>query len=105
MIATVETKLGVFFRRRAMDYFPMEYEDPSDLDFPYRVEAGEVKRFFLDTKVMDNAAATAGRVARALGYVRIPYLRVGVRTMAGGKVFVDAADATSWRDRAQWLKR
>lgn len=105
MIATMETRLGVFVRRRAMDYFPMEYDDPTDLQFPYRVEAGEVKQFCLDPAVLDRAAATAGRLDRALGYVRIPYLRVGVRTMAGGRVFVDAADATSCRDRPKWLER
>jgi hypothetical protein len=105
LIGSVETELGLVFRRRAKDFCPLEFDDPTDLRFPYKIDPGEGWRFALDPKALRHAADTAPALARWLGVLRVPYLRIQARTVGGASISVDGAEGTPWRDRPRWLMR
>ncbi len=103
MIASVELRRGLLFRRRVEN--PLYWFDEPAFHFPYRIEAGDKWSHRLDKRSIDREAAKAGSLAKALGYVRIPYLVILAKTVAGTKIAIDAADATPFEKRPGWLQR
>jgi len=104
MIASAATRTGNFFKKINRDFYPLDYEDPFDLDFPYRVEAGEVWRKSIDPLVMLNVAESAKWYNKGLEFIGFPFVRIGIRTMTGSSCFTNAALAIPWNKRPWWVK-
>lgn len=105
MIAKIELTSGILIKSREKDAFPVSYEDPTDLAFPYRIDPGQTWRKMLDTDVIGRVAGKASYLPKILGLINIPFVRIRVTTMGGVRLSIDAADATKWTDRPRWLQR
>lgn len=105
LISSIEIQTGIIFRRSTRGSQPLDFEDPTDLHFPYAINPGEVQRFVLHQWSFATAIEKPPLAARILGRLGVPYVRIKVRTIGGGAVSINAADATPWRDRPKWLKR
>lgn len=93
------------FRPRIADEFPLDYEDPTEIDFPYAIAAGEMRRFVLDTRSAKRVADCATPLTQfASRWARRPYLWIEIQTIAGTRMRISASDATPWRDRPAWLE-
>jgi hypothetical protein len=103
MLASVELRRGIVFRRKSE--FPLSWIDEPSFSFPYRIEPGETWSYQLDKRAIFGVADDAGRMPRMLGRLRIPYVVLRVRTMAGSTAQIDAADATPFINRPKWLER
>jgi hypothetical protein len=103
MVASVELRRGLLFRRRVEN--PLYWFDEPAFHFPYKIEAGEKWSHRLDKRSIEREAANAGPFAKAVGYVRFPYLVIVAATVAGTKLAIDAADATPFENRPRWLQR
>ena len=81
----------------------MDFDDPTDIDFPYEIEPGKMHRFRLNSygaKTITDKVTSLGRLARKLG--RAP-VWIQVKTMANTRLRVRAEEATPWKNRAEWL--
>ena len=103
LISRVRWQKGLM-RRSAGDEIPLNFEDPTDIDFPYEIKAGEVRRFELDNLSARRMVQTASPLERTVSRIsRRPYLWIEIGTVTGTRVRIGASDATPWRDRPAWL--
>ena len=103
MLASIELKRGLIFRRGAV--YPLMFIDEPAFDFPYRIEQGDSWSYWLDKKMISREADKAGRLAKWLGHIRYPYVTIKVTTLAGTTLTIDAADGTPFQGRPRWLQR
>jgi len=102
-IAEIAWYRGLFRRRKASGTAKW-WDDPSDLNFPYEVKAGETKSFALEEDGAQKQLAKVTPWERRLAKVRKATFWVGVTTVAGKRKFVAADPALPWTMRPNWLR-
>ena len=94
---------GLFWRTKRHSYTALWMEDPSDVDFPYEVGAGQSRSFMLDE---DDPISIYRRLEARYGWLfnlfhRFP-VRIVVETTDGRRVGISALDAMRWASRPKW---
>jgi hypothetical protein len=94
---------GAFWRRRS-DHTALGYDDPEDIDFPYLVEPGKLKKIRLDEHQATRIANEVSAPARILSRAGRPRIKVEAVTTAGKRIRVSAEGAIAWKKRPAWLQ-
>lgn len=88
MIKAFDYHVGLL-RRAVPSKIAIFWEDPTDLNFPYPVNAGETRKFRLDDHEVKSLANGSGKLCRlAYSFFGWPRIRLSVTTMAGAKFSV-----------------
>ena len=94
---------GGAFRRKEKQYTAIYHEDPGDVNFPYPIDPGSFKKFFLDDSAAVRHFDQHKEHANFFGFFRRSSLWVCVKTMRGKRKFIGAERALPWRSRPKWL--
>lgn len=82
----------------------LQWENYDDVQFPYAIDAGEVRSLWLDSNEIARVANASGFLSklRAVVFGR-SRIKLKVRTLAGGVTSTDGEPAIRPRDRCLWL--
>lgn len=93
------------FARVATEGTALSYEDPFDLNFPYKVEPGEVKTLALDEEAATKLFASSSRCMNVINKIlRRPRIMVECMTTAGTRFRGSAEEALPWDERQRWAR-
>jgi len=83
----------------------LDYSDPFDLNFPYMVAPGDIRRLQLDdTQALRLAEKVSGVPAFAARLLRRHRIKVELTTTTGLRQSIGGEGVLSWNDRAPWLR-
>ena len=84
----------------------LDYEDPTDVNFPYIVAPGEIKRLRLDEMMALRLIGELPRFqALAARLFRRPRIFVEATTTTGLRKKTEAESTLPWTSRASWMRR
>ncbi|HEX7852338.1 MAG TPA: hypothetical protein VF503_01420 [Sphingobium sp.] len=102
-IADISLGSGLFFLRKSP--WPISYDNPQDLKFPYDIDPHQIRWFELEERTILQRLKTSWRIGRILGRtIGRPRAKILVRTVSGAKRSITAEHAIGWSDRPAWLK-
>ena len=93
-----------FLRKRRSCQTVKWWDDPTDLNFPYEVKAGETGKYALSSKTIKKQFNKIGRWRRTLSWLRRATFWIGVSTVAGKRRFIAGDSALEWSARPSWLQ-
>lgn len=91
-------------RPRRLRGLAMDYDDPTDIHFPYEIEPGKSRRFKLASYRVVEALDKSSRWHRVAHLVGRQPIWVEVQTMANTRKRIGAAKVAPWKARPDWLK-
>jgi hypothetical protein len=92
--------------RRAKEGTALDFEDPFDLAFPYRVEPGEIKTIALDGDAARKVVRETSPVLCHLNnLLSRPRVMIECRTTAGTRFKGSGEGAMPWDERQRWVRR
>jgi hypothetical protein len=93
------------FPRKAVEGTALMYEDPFDLDFPYKVESGQIRTVHLDEEMGKRIVADASRFWSWVNVLlRRPRIVVECVTTGGTKLKASAEKLLPWDERQRWAR-
>ncbi|WP_159827097.1 hypothetical protein [Novosphingobium sp. TCA1] len=96
---------GNFLKTEASRY-AFSYVEPTDGNFPLKIEAKEATSFPLSTSLMEKCLKKAWWFNKVIGYVfKRNYLWLEVSTIGGARLVIPANDAAEFRNRPLWIER
>lgn len=103
-ITTVRYVSGVFWRT-AEDGTALDYEDPSDLAFPYLIEPGKILRLRLNEYAAKRLAKESSRTQTVMAWaLRRSRFLVECRSTAGSRYRTSGEPILSWDDQLPWKR-
>lgn len=103
-ITSVRYYAGVIWRT-PVDGTALDYDDPTDLDFPYVVEPGKLRRLRLDTGAAERIARRVGPLRRAVAWaLRRSRFLVICRSTASATYRTSGEPILPWDDQLPWRR-
>ena len=81
----------------------MDYEDPMDLSFPYRIEPGQLHGFILDQSKLRRVLGSVQR-SKIFDRMRRSGIWIEIVTAGGNRRLIGGEEALPWRERPAWTK-
>ena len=78
------------------------WEDPTDLDFPYEIDAGAVRQFALSEIVAKQQFDRSKSVSKAFGRIGRSAIWIKVSTATGASKFIGGERVLPWKHRPDW---
>jgi hypothetical protein len=103
VVTEIRFRSGAWIKRRRAGT-ALHYEDPMDLDFPYTVQPGVVRRLILAEYYARKYADLERWGAKAADWLRRPTLWLEIVTATGRSKTIGAEQALTWKDRPRWAK-
>ena len=91
------------FARRSWQGTALFYEDPSDINFPYEIQAGSTRKLYLDEDGAKRSFEKIKGQANFYGIIRRSSLWLKVETMRGNSKLIPAESALPWLSRPAWV--
>ena len=91
------------FLRKPDEGTALYNEDPGDVNFPYRVEAGSSRKIYLEETGAIRSLKRAKRWSETFGIVRRSSVWLRIKTIRGGVKWLGAERALPWRERPDWF--
>jgi hypothetical protein len=103
-ITRIRYRFGILFRKPSQGT-ALDYEDPTDLDFPYVVGAGEIRKLKLDEHHAIRLAQTVGKLRIwAARVLRRSRFTVECTTSTGAKYETSGEPILPWKDQLPWKR-
>lgn len=103
VVTDIRFRTGIWIKRRRRGT-ALQYDDPMDLSFPYRVESGELMRLILADHHVQKYAVVDPWRQRIADFLRRPTLWIEIVSATGRAKTIPAVRALPWKERPPWAK-
>jgi hypothetical protein len=100
-ITAIRFRTGLFWRKKHA-YTAMQYDDPTDINFPYLVDPGKKHQFILQDYAAEKHYEQIGWKSGLSKVFRRSWLWLEIETAAKSSRIIGAERVMSWKSRPAW---